>query len=260
MEDTTNSQGRLTDANYFSSYFLSFVGNRLFTFGVLVRGDFILLYGDFGGLVTVFLDGVLRVLQGFFTTGVISRVIMVGFNVRIGGICSASRNVLKASQGLGQGYVTFGSFFCRIRGVMGIYARGVRLVCVSRAKCVVFIDLTPGNFELELCTTLDAGGNGETIGRAGKALGLGDRIGITQYISGVSSVFFPRTDYYDKNSYSASFLLLYRPIRDDNTIINFASFIIGAHVVGSALNDNYFANVSVHRGAGVSYRLGQRFS
>ncbi len=50
---------------------------------------------------------------------------------------------------------------------MRINARGIRFVGVGRAKCLVFIDLAPGNFELELGATLYARGNCEAIGCTG---------------------------------------------------------------------------------------------
>lgn len=63
---------------------------------------------------------------------------------------------------------------------------------------------------------------------------------------------FPSYYYDDEYGDSAAFLLLFRPIRDDDAVVGFACFIDRSDMRRSAFEDDYFSNVSIDRSASVA--------
>ncbi len=56
---------------------------------MFLRGDFVLFGSYFGGVYTMFIDGLGRVIKSDFISGVLARVIVMGGDFRICGVSGA---------------------------------------------------------------------------------------------------------------------------------------------------------------------------
>lgn len=239
----------------FSFYFDRFFAARMFFRRLFEDFDY-----KFSRILIPFIDRFGRIYQSVFmfrNCTLIDIIPISDFRFRrIGG---ANRVFFDAGHRLRQGQIHTRANFSLIGGFRRIHARTIRFIGRHGTQGFVFIYLAPCNFELQL------GAAGYTMGRchavrgARKAFCFSYRIGIPQNISSISTVQLvlldraePRYDDHDKDSNGAAFLLLLRPIRNYDTIVGFASFVICANMRRGAFNDDNFANISIHASASIA--------
>lgn len=241
--------------DHFSLFFDRFFAARMF-----FRRLFEHFHYKLSRILIPFFDRFLRIDQSIFVNRNCTDVYFVPIsNFRFRRIGGANRHFFDTGHRLRQGEIHTRAKFSLAGGFRRIHTRTIRFIGRHGTQGFVFIYLAPCNFELQLGAAGYTMGRCHAVGGARKAFCFSNRIGIPQNISSICTVQFvlldraePRYDDHYKDSNGAAFLLLLRPIRNDHTIVGFASFVICANMRRGAFNNDNFANISIHASASIA--------